>query len=55
MEHCLIPSHWQGTGSLVKFLQTNGLPGISSVDMCALVHCLRSAGVMMSKSFLIQE
>jgi len=46
-EHCPVPSHWQSTGSLSEFLQTNGVPGISGVDSRALTRRLRSTGVMM--------
>jgi carbamoyl-phosphate synthase small subunit len=46
-EHCPVPSHWQSTGSLPEFLQTNGVPGLSGVDSRALTRRLRSAGVMM--------
>jgi carbamoyl-phosphate synthase small subunit len=46
-EHCLVPSHWQSTGSLPEFLQSNGIPGISGVDSRALTRRLRSSGVMM--------
>ena len=46
-EHCPAPSHWQSTGSLPEFLQSNGIPGISGVDSRALTRRLRSAGVMM--------
>jgi len=46
-EHCPVPSHWQSTGSLPEFLQTNGIPGIAGVDTRALTRRLRSAGVMM--------
>ena len=28
-EHCPMPSHWQSTGSLHEFLQSNGIPGLS--------------------------
>jgi len=46
-EHCLTPSHWQSTGSLTEFLQTNGIPGITGVDTRAMTRRLRSSGVMM--------
>jgi carbamoyl-phosphate synthase small subunit len=46
-EHCLVPSHWQSTGSLAEFLKANGIPAISGVDSRALTRRLRSAGVMM--------
>ncbi len=46
-EHCPMPSHWQSTGSLYRFLQANRIPGISGVDTRALTRHLRSVGVMM--------
>jgi carbamoyl-phosphate synthase small subunit len=46
-EHCLTPSHWQSTGSLTEFLQTNGIHGITGVDTRAMTRRLRSSGVMM--------
>lgn len=46
-EHCLMPSHWQSTGSLYRFLQANRIPGMSGVDTRALTRRLRSVGVMM--------
>ena len=46
-EYCDIPSHWQSTGSLHEFLQSNNIPGLSGIDTRALTRHLRSAGVMM--------
>jgi len=46
-EHCPVPSHWQSTGSLNEFLQTNGIPGITGVDTRAMTRHLRLSGVMM--------
>jgi len=46
-EYCLQPSHWQSTITLHKFLQENGVPGISEIDTRALTRHIRSGGVMM--------
>jgi carbamoyl-phosphate synthase small subunit len=46
-EYCPQPSHWQSTVILHKFLQDNGIPGISGIDTRALTRHIRSIGVMM--------
>jgi len=46
-EYCLQPSHWQSSSTLHKFLQENGIPGISEVDTRALTRHIRWGGVMM--------
>jgi len=46
-EYCPQPSHWQSTVTLHKFLQDNGVPGISGIDTRALTRHIRSIGVMM--------
>jgi len=46
-EYCPQPSHWQSTVTLHKFLQDNGIPGISGIDTRALTRHIRSIGVMM--------
>ncbi len=46
-EYCPQPSHWQNTVTLHKFLQDNGIPGISGIDTRALTRHIRSIGVMM--------
>lgn len=46
-EYCLQPSHWQSSSTLHKFLQENGIPGISEVDTRALTRHIRRGGVMM--------
>jgi len=46
-EYCLHPSHWQSTLTLHKFLQDNGIPGISGIDTRALTRHIRSIGEMM--------
>jgi len=46
-EYCSRPSHWQSTVTLHKFLQDNGIPGISGIDTRALTRHIRSIGVMM--------
>ena len=46
-EHCSQPSHWQSSGTLHKFLLSNGIPGISEIDTRALTRHIRSIGVMM--------
>jgi len=46
-EYCLQPSHWQSSTTLHKFLQGNGVPGISEIDTRALTRHIRSGGVMM--------
>jgi len=46
-EYCPQPSHWQSTVTLHKFLQNNGIPGISGIDTRALTRHIRSIGEMM--------
>jgi len=46
-EYCSRPSHWQSTITLHKFLQDNGIPGISGIDTRALTRHIRSLGTMM--------
>ncbi len=46
-EYCSQPSHWRSTVTLHKFLQDNGIPGISGIDTRALTRHIRSIGVMM--------
>jgi len=46
-EYCPQPSHWQSTVTLHKFLQDNGIPGISGIDTRALTRHIRSLGTMM--------
>jgi len=46
-EYCSQPSHWQSTITLHKFLQDNGIPGISGIDTRALTRHIRSLGTMM--------
>jgi carbamoyl-phosphate synthase small subunit len=46
-EYCSQPSHWQSTVTLHKFLQDNGIPGISGIDTRALTRHIRSLGTMM--------
>jgi len=46
-EYCSQPSHWRSTVTLHKFLQDNGIPGISGIDTRALTRHIRSLGTMM--------
>jgi carbamoyl-phosphate synthase small subunit len=46
-EECRLPSHSQSTATLHEYLQSNGIPGLASVDTRAIVRRLRSSGVMM--------
>jgi carbamoyl-phosphate synthase small subunit len=46
-EYCPQPSHWRSTVTLHKFLQDNGIPGISGIDTRALTRHIRSLGTMM--------
>lgn len=46
-EYCSHPSHWRSTVTLHKFLQDNGIPGISGIDTRALTRHIRSVGTMM--------
>ena len=46
-EYCSRPSHWRSTVTLHKFLQDNGIPGISGIDTRALTRHIRSLGTMM--------
>ncbi|MGP8126052.1 MAG: glutamine-hydrolyzing carbamoyl-phosphate synthase small subunit [Nitrososphaerales archaeon] len=46
-EACAVPSHWASKGTLGRWLESEGIPGIEGVDTRALVTKLREAGVMM--------
>jgi carbamoyl-phosphate synthase small subunit len=46
-EYCSRPSHWRSTVTLHKFLQDNGISGISGIDTRALTRHIRSLGTMM--------
>ena len=46
-EYCSMPSHWQSTNTLDKFLKANGIPGLAGIDTRALTRRLRFGGVTM--------
>lgn len=46
-EACAFPSHWSSARTLHKWMESEGVPGIASVDTRALVTKLREFGVMM--------
>jgi carbamoyl-phosphate synthase small subunit len=46
-ENCEQPSHWASRLTLSKWMEGEGIPGISDVDTRALVTTIRERGVMM--------
>ena len=46
-ENCDQPSHGRSTQSLLEFLASEGIPGISEIDTRAVTKRLRSQGVML--------
>ena len=43
-EHCLNPSHARSLGTLDRFLQEHGIPGISGIDTRSLTLHIREVG-----------